>query len=343
VLVFGVASSPSKTTVVTPARPAFVPASWQKVTFGGLTMYAPRSWPVETRTLWSLCGGQFINFNENRIVLDTGAGTDPSSCPVLLPKGQLSGLLIDSGPNGPLETPYVRCLHMNGLSVCPVDDNGVLLDLAVHVPGRARPVAVEIGLAGGGKVAHTIEYSMRVSGPPATSKPYTGPPIRSMLLTPSDLPSGWAVDTSGNGSYLPADCGTDTPLETVHPGAYAAVTFSQTSNTAIELFEEVAFSDAAKSGLTTLKGILNACRAFSSYGATGTMTPLTFPRYTEQQAGFLIALPGVGGPVPWQLGFLIVRKGGYLVYLGYFPSTGPFNPRQLEPFVQAALARVPSS
>jgi hypothetical protein len=179
----------------------------------------------------------------------------------------------------------------------------------------------------------------------ATNKPYTGPPIGSLLLQASDLPSGWAVDTSGNGSFLPASCGTDTPLETVDPGAFAAVTFSQTSNSAIELFEEVAFSDTAKSSLTTLEGILNACRTFTvttSQGATGTMTPESFPRYATHQPGYLISLPAVEGPVPWQLGFIILEKGDYLVYLGYFPSTGPFNPHQLERFVPVALARVPS-
>ncbi len=57
VLVYGV-SSP-RSTVTTPTRPAGVPASWQKVTFGGLSMYAPGIGPpsesesgetVESRT-----------------------------------------------------------------------------------------------------------------------------------------------------------------------------------------------------------------------------------------------------------------------------------------------------
>ncbi|MGO9342914.1 MAG: hypothetical protein ACLP6E_10405 [Acidimicrobiales bacterium] len=170
-----------------------------------------------------------------------------------------------------------------------------------------------------------------------------------MLLTASELPSGWAVDTGGNGSFLPASCGTDTPLEPVDSNAYAAVTFSQTSNSAIELFEEVAFSHAAKSSLTTLEGILNACRTFTvatSQGLTGTLTPVTFPQYADQQAGFLMSVPLSEPGFPSedsQLGFIIVQKDNYLVYLGFFPSTEPFNPHQLEPFVPAALARVPSS
>lgn len=46
----------------------------------------------------------------------------------------------------------------------------------------------------------------------ATSKAYTGPPIKSFLLTADDLPSGWAVFTSrSGGSFLPRSCRTDTP------------------------------------------------------------------------------------------------------------------------------------
>jgi hypothetical protein len=179
---------------------------------------------------------------------------------------------------------------------------------------------------------------------PPTGNPKAEPPARSILLTAGDLPSGWAVDASGNGSFLPASCGTDTPLFTVDPGAYEAVTFSQTSNSAIQLFEEVVFSDTAKSSLTALEGILNACRTFvaESQGPNGTLTPVSFPRYENQQAGFLMSVP-FSASEDAQLGFIIVRKGDYLVYLGYFPSTRPFNTRQLEPFVPVALAKVPSS
>ena len=174
VLVFGVSSAP-RSTVVTPARPSFVPASWQKVTFGGLTMYAPGNWTVESRTIWNTCNPLLSNFPPNGIVLDGGIGTEPpTGCPPVLPLPRPSGLLIDPGPNGPLEAPFGRCLHINGLTACPVEDNNQgdsLINLAVHIPRHSQPVAVEIGLAGGGKVAHIIEYSMRAAGspPPTTS------------------------------------------------------------------------------------------------------------------------------------------------------------------------------
>lgn len=180
----------------------------------------------------------------------------------------------------------------------------------------------------------------------ATSKPYTGPPIGSILLTAGDLPVGWsAITTRSGGSFLPRSCGTDTPLETVDPSAYAAVTFSPSSNTALELLEEIAFSDTAKSSLTNLEGILNACRTFESYGSTGTLTPVTFPRYADQQAGFDVS-PSLRTrlPVRGRGTWLHRRSEERLSRISrLLPSTDPFDWHQLEPLVPVALARVPSS
>jgi hypothetical protein len=180
---FGVASS-SKTPVVTPARPAFVPAPWQKVTFGGLSMYAPGNWPVRSETTYVGCG---YDLDQNGVVLNTGANVaPPSGCPfaTLPPHFTQAGLFVDPGQYGPLTgvKGLNKCIRVNGLSTCPIPSNelgdtvqhGGTLVLSVSIPGRSQPVAVEIGLAGGGKVAHTIEYSMRATGssppnPPTTS------------------------------------------------------------------------------------------------------------------------------------------------------------------------------
>ena len=47
--------------------------------------------------------------------------------------------------------------------------------------------------------------------------------------------------------------------------------------------------------------------------------------------------------IPLATGLLIIRKGNYLVYVGYCPSTSTFSPHQLEPYVPLALARMPTS
>jgi hypothetical protein len=170
---FGVAST-SRPTVVSPARPAFVPASWQKVTFGGLTMYAPGNWAVGSEQSWGDCGlTSQPFFKDNSVELDTGANAVVYHC--LTANGgpiarnpNLYGLLVDPGPNGPLPdvSGFTKRLQLNGLWIDPATTSyGGILVLAVHIPGRTQPVAVEIGLAGAGKVAHTIEYSMRAAGP----------------------------------------------------------------------------------------------------------------------------------------------------------------------------------
>jgi hypothetical protein len=106
--------------------------------------------------------------------------------------------------------------------------------------------------------------------------------------------------------------------------------------------------------LASIEATLHSCRTFTvvtSQGATGILTPLSFPAYASRQAGFVLSIPLASlhipsrtlPSIPWELGFIIVQKGDYLVYLGYFPATGPFNPRQLEPYVSAALEKVPGT
>jgi hypothetical protein len=195
VLVFGVASS-SKPTVNTPSRPAGVPATWQKVTFGGLTMYAPGNWPTVRNQVWGSCGIGNQPFKVSSVVLDTGVQSENIDCPMSgasLTK-PVYGLLIDPGQYGPLvgrpmdpgfdpgNTGFDKCLEINALSVCPTSAVYIsVMIVAVHIPGVTRPVVVEIGLAGGGKVAHTILYSMRPSASGTNVKKNTPP-----------LPAAWS-------------------------------------------------------------------------------------------------------------------------------------------------------
>jgi hypothetical protein len=176
-LVVGVrVESTSKPTAVTPAS---APASWKKVTFGGLTMYAPGNWPMTSQTAWADCStASQPLFKADSVMLD--AGLRPAAayyCPEITATSRIPpvyGLVIDPGQFGPLGNAvgiepavsgFGKCLQIRNLSACPTSTNyGGILVLAVHIPGRTQPVAVEIGLAGGGVVAHTILYSMRASG-----------------------------------------------------------------------------------------------------------------------------------------------------------------------------------
>jgi len=177
VLIVGVLPS-SKPSMVSPTRPSSVPASWQRVTFGGLTMYAPGNWPVTSQNAWGDCGtaGQPL-FKASSVVLDNGAQGLAYHCPAITATSRIPlmyGLVVDPGRYGPLfgRGSFDKCMSINGLSVCPTStDYGGIVVLAVHVAGHAQPVAVEIGLAGGGKLAHTIMYSMRATGSKPTASP----------------------------------------------------------------------------------------------------------------------------------------------------------------------------
>ena len=205
ILGFGLAST-SKPSVISPGPTTAIPAPWQKVTFGGLTMYAPGSWPTFRTQAWGGCGltSQPL-FKDNAVELDTGVSAIVYHCPSLSPNKSVppvSGLLIDPGPNGPLPevSRFAKRLQINGLGVDPASTvEGGMLVLAVSIPGRAQPVAVEIGLAGGGKVAHTIEYSMRASG----SKPNVSPTTPTTTTTATTTKTGagqWAERTIANTS-----------------------------------------------------------------------------------------------------------------------------------------------
>jgi hypothetical protein len=99
---------------------------------------------------------------------------------------------VDPGPYGPISgsTEFDKCQRINDLSVCPTStDYGGLLIVAAHLPGVARPVAVEIGLAGEGTVAHMVLDSMRAKSA-STPTPTVGACVPSVLRAGG----GWEGD-----------------------------------------------------------------------------------------------------------------------------------------------------
>ncbi len=171
--------SPRVVAITSGAAPP-VPVSWRRLAFGGIDVSAPGSWAVEHESqlvsyLPDLTVGEAAgraNDASDFVVLDSGTGQTPCICSGNAPPSTglvgtpTNGLIVDSGPDAPFQgDAFGRCMNINGLSVCPsaTDVYGVLV-LAVHVPGRSQPVAVEIGLAGSGEPARTILYSMRPSG-----------------------------------------------------------------------------------------------------------------------------------------------------------------------------------
>jgi len=156
---------------LTPGPMSTTTTSWQGVTFGGITAEVPGTWTIRNNTNWTLgCEIPDLTMFEAEVNLDAGSRVVALSCPAIFPGGQpaqspMDGLVIDPGKYGPLSstTTYGRCFPIHTLTVCPStsDPFGILV-LAVHVPGKSAPVAVEIGLAEDGMVARTVLDSLRV-------------------------------------------------------------------------------------------------------------------------------------------------------------------------------------
>lgn len=154
-----------------PGKMSAAPTSWQEVGFGGITAEVPSTWPIRTNTNWMLgCEVPDLTMAE-AVNLDAGSRVIAQFCQAIVPGGQpaqppMDGLVIDPGTYGPLSstTTYGRCFPIDALTVCPsTSDRYGILVLAVHLPGRSAPVAVEIGLAGDGMVARTVLDSLRAS------------------------------------------------------------------------------------------------------------------------------------------------------------------------------------
>lgn len=154
-----------------------VPRSWQRISYGGISLWVPRTWSVSSGVKFKFCTGiplstlqasgvSLVNGTYNALATSGGClgPVEESPASQVAP---VDGVLIDPDSDGPLQlqrSSYGACVHVNELTACPVADYpyGILI-LAVHVPGKKSPVAVEIGLAGNGVTARTILWSMRAA------------------------------------------------------------------------------------------------------------------------------------------------------------------------------------
>ncbi len=158
--------SPRAVALVPGASPA-VPRTWHRVSFGGLSLAVPKRWAVSHRSdVPFSCGPIDTSLIEDTVILSAGTSVSAVACPatsgVKVPT-PLNGLLIDPGPTSPTpaDASFGSCVRIDRLRACPVttDPYGAL-DVSVHLPGRGRATAVEIGLAGSGMIARTILDSL---------------------------------------------------------------------------------------------------------------------------------------------------------------------------------------
>lgn len=145
-----------------------IPSSWRRVSFEGISVAVPASWPIKN---WSdvICSYRPLFF-ESSVYLgcENGLWTGIESSR----QGPLKELQAKNGLElGPLDESDVAnakrtevgpCKTVSGLSVCPQFGTGTL-PLVVQLPGRKTAVGVVIGLSGSGQIARTIFYSIRRS------------------------------------------------------------------------------------------------------------------------------------------------------------------------------------
>lgn len=149
------------------APPPPIPSSWHRVSFGGISVAVPREWPIQSTALFGLgyCGPYASLTSPPTVVFETGSHLESFWCPAEGIPSEVSpvsdGLIIDPGPYSPIRgvTSFGQCLSVSGMQVCPtgVDEFGYLI-VAVHLPGKSQPVAVEIGLGGNGMVARRFVF-----------------------------------------------------------------------------------------------------------------------------------------------------------------------------------------
>lgn len=159
--------------VLAQGPPPTVPSTWRRASFGGVSLAVPSAWPVERGSVYgAYCSFlSSVTFGTTEVSLNSGAKFLALPCPYIPPAFSarsavaVDGVLVDPGRYNPVQgDPLGRCVSINGLRACP--DTGYpygILTLAVHVPGRKMPVAVQIGLAGNGIMARTILDSMRAA------------------------------------------------------------------------------------------------------------------------------------------------------------------------------------
>jgi hypothetical protein len=148
-----------------------VPSTWRTLSFAGVNVAVPATWPViHYNTYGPQCGGVSPVYGTTGVLLDTDSALAVSHCGesgYTPPKQATDGLSIDRVLTQffPASSRYGKCLRVHDLTACPSTAYPYsVLVLRVSVPGRFKPVIVSIGLAGTGVVARTILYSLRPTG-----------------------------------------------------------------------------------------------------------------------------------------------------------------------------------
>ncbi len=217
--------------------------------------------------------------------------------------------------------------------------------------GLASLVILGVSLSAcGGSVASSASSKTAKSGASDTTQEAVTTTTKaidanSLLLSVSDLPSGWSVDNSSQ-SNTNGSCYSD-PLKQIHSNSYAHIDFSKGGGLP-ELAEEVGVFSSGVQAFKEVTTTLDACKTFTesfqgqgtsgsgTQTAKGTMGEMSSPKYGDQSTAYDATISADG--ISLNQGFVLVRKGDtlYLVALG---DIGSLDTSTLEKIVSLAISK----
>lgn len=174
-----------------------------------------------------------------------------------------------------------------------------------------------------------------------TSGPSTAD-LRSQLLSVSDLPTGWSVDSSSSDDSAAPACLRQVKAIT-HTAERAEAYFIKGTDlpTLGDSIGNYASAAVARQKFTSATAILNACRdiSFDLNGThiTGSLGAMSFPKFGDQSAAWQMTLSAEGETAGGDA--VLIQKGQemtLLLLLDLSPSTD-----DLQAFCTTAVAKLP--
>ena len=219
----------------------------------------------------------------------------------------------------------------------------IALGLALSACGGSS--ASSASPSGSSTVAGSTAQHAGVVTTTSTTQP---PNVKSMLLSVSDLPSGWSVDNSSSSSTNKT-CYTD-PLKQLASNSYAHINFAKDGSLP-ELGEEMASVSSGPQAFAKITSTLNSCKNFTesiqgqavtgagAQTATGSMGPMSAPKYGDQSAAYDATITSQG--ISLNQGFVVVQKGNILVLVA-LGNIGSLDSATLQQLTAIAVGKIPS-
>lgn len=216
--------------------------------------------------------------------------------------------------------------------------------MTLHCLCRRRPrSAVKLSLV----ASAALLLASCSAGPPASSKSRGGgyttePTLKPLLLSVTDLPSGWALNTTRSAASVGSQsCPAFGSISTARVSD--TVQFSRFLHGDLpELSEALGWSSNASNAFEQATAEIDRCNhlSLSSGGQKVTITvqPTTLPRVGAQSAAYNLTVEVDSVDIYFEVA--LAQKGDYLSLLA-LGDLAPPAPSELEQFQTLALAKLP--